>query len=180
MSDRLKRFLPLVVFAVIAAVFLSLQQRMQSGDYDPSALPSALLDKPLPDAVLPVLDNEENTVSIASLKGEPFLLNVWATWCVSCRAEHEYLNRLAGSGITVIGLNYKDSREEANKWLQNLGNPYRQALFDEDGAYGLELGVYGAPETYIVDAGGIVRYRHVGVMNQRAWDRKILPLGIDW
>lgn len=181
MSDRLKLFIPLLVFIIIGSVFYVLQQRLNTGEYDPSALPSALIGKPVPRSSLSTLEDVDTAVDVgASMRGKPFLLNVWATWCVSCRAEHEYLNKLASSGISVIGLNYKDDRNDAQRWLDQLGDPYSFVLVDADGAYGLELGVYGAPETYVIDSKGIVRYRHVGVMNQRDWDKFILPLGLNW
>jgi len=181
MPDRLKLFIPLIVFACIAAVFLVLQHRRTTGDYDPSALPSALIGKPIPASSLSTLEDANAVVDLQqAFREKPFILNVWATWCISCRAEHEYLNQLDRAGINVVGLNYKDERPEAKRWLENLGDPYTVVLVDGEGEYGLELGVYGAPETYIVDREGIVRYRHVGVLNQRAWEKFVLPLGISW
>jgi len=181
MSDRLKLFIPLLVFIVIGSVFFVLQKRLNTGEYDPSALPSALIGKPVPPSSLSTLTDADSEIDVSvKMHRKPFLLNVWATWCVACRAEHEYLNRLADTGIEVIGLNYKDDREDAQRWLDQLGDPYSFVLVDSEGTYGLELGVYGAPETYVVDSQGTVRYRHVGVMNQRAWDKFILPLGLNW
>ena len=181
MSSRFKLFIPLLIFIVIAGVFLVLQQRLKTGEYDPSALPSALVGKTLPQMALPLLGDAEQLTNTSQINpGKPFILNVWATWCIACRAEHEYLNQLAKNGITVVGLNYKDERSEALRWLENLGNPYKFNLFDSAGEYGLEIGVYGAPESYIVDGQGIVRYRHVGVLNQRVWEKTILPLGVEW
>lgn len=135
----------------------------------------------MPASSLATLADPQRTVDLATeMQGKPFLVNVWATWCVSCRAEHEYLNQLASGGINVVGLNYKDDRADAQRWLDQLGDPYSVVLVDDEGTYGLELGVYGAPETYFVDSEGVVRYRHVGVMNQKVWDRSILPLGLNW
>lgn len=180
MNARYKLFLPLIVFIVIVVVFLSLQKRMASGDYDPSELPSALVGKSLPDFNLTQLENAERQLSLNDLNELPALLNVWATWCIACKAEHAYLNQLAKNGITIYGLNYKDARLSAMKWLEKLGNPYRLNVFDDEGVLGLNMGVYGAPETYVLDENGIVRYRHVGVMNDRVWKKIILPLGISW
>ncbi|NNL57759.1 MAG: DsbE family thiol:disulfide interchange protein, partial [Pseudomonadales bacterium] len=129
---------------------------------------------------LPQLANADASVSNSDLLGAPALLNVWATWCIACRAEHAYLNQLADSGITIYGLNYKDERDAATQWLARLGNPYRLNIFDHQGRLGLDLGVYGAPETYVLDTEGIIRYRHVGVMNEQVWRDKIVVLGIDW
>ncbi|EBP0383279.1 DsbE family thiol:disulfide interchange protein, partial [Salmonella enterica] len=109
-------------------------------------------------------------------QGKPVLLNVWATWCPTCRAEHQYLNRLAAQGIRVVGLNYKDDREKAVAWLKELGNPYALSLSDSDGMLGLDLGVYGAPETFLIDGRGIIRYRHAGDLNARVWESELKPL----
>ncbi len=95
-------------------------------------------------------------------QGKPVLLNVWATWCPTCRAEHQYLNQLSAQGIRVVGMNYKDDRQKAISWLKELGNPYALSLFDGDGMLGLDLGVYGAPEAFLIDGNGIIRYRHAG------------------
>ena len=178
--SRIKLFIPLFVFALLALVFLQLEKRMISGDYDPSMLPSALIGKPLPAFSLTTLDNADLAIDAIDLNNKAALINVWATWCVSCRVEHAYLNTLAENGITIFGLNYKDDRQKANQWLARLGNPYQLNLFDVDGKLGLNMGVYGAPETYVLDANGIVRYRHVGVVDNKVWQSKILPLGLNW
>jgi len=179
-SSRIKLFIPLVVFVLLALVFLQLEKRMISGDYDPSMLPSALIGKPLPEFNLTTLDNPNTVITSINLNNKAALLNVWATWCVSCRVEHAYLNTLAEKGITIFGLNYKDDQQKANQWLTRLGNPYQLNLFDVNGKLGLNMGVYGAPETYVLDANGIVRYRHVGVVDENVWQSKILPLGLNW
>lgn len=180
MFNRIKLFIPLIIFLLLAGVFLSLEDRMISGEYDPSALPSALVGKPLPDFELSLLSDPAINKVSNDLHGKPALLNVWATWCVACRAEHAYLNLLSTRGVTIYGLNYKDDRAEANKWLQRLGNPYTFNLFDDTGQLGLNLGVYGAPETYVLDENGIIRYRHVGVLDEKTWQRKIVPLNLNW
>jgi len=108
--------------------------------------------------------------------GKPLLLNVWATWCPTCRAEHQYLNTLATKGVRVVGLNYKDDRQKAINWLNTLGNPYALSLYDGDGMLGLDLGVYGAPETFLIDGHGIIRYRHAGDLNERVWNDEVKPL----
>ena len=180
MSERLKLFAPLIVFAVLALVLLVLQNRIVTGAYDPSALPSKLIGKALPPFNLTLLDNAQVPLTNEQLDQFPALVNVWATWCIACRAEHAYLNHLAESGITIYGLNYKDERPAALQWLARLGNPYELNIFDEHGKLGLNMGVYGAPETYVLDRQGIVRYRHVGVMSETVWQEKIRPLGIRW
>ena len=180
MLNRLKLFIPLFVFILLALVFWSFEQRIISGDHDPSALPSALVGKAVPTFNLPSLNDAEVQLTNADLNQLPALLNVWATWCISCRVEHAYLNALSTRGINVYGLNYKDDREDAKLWLSRLGNPYLLNLFDSEGKLGLNLGVYGAPETYVIDRKGIIRYRHVGVMDEKVWQSKIVPLGLDW
>ncbi len=180
LRDRLPLFVPLLVFALLALVFLSLSQRQLAGDYDPTALPSALIDKPVPAFALSDLHDAERMLQRDAIMGRPALLNVWATWCVACRVEHAYLNELQNRGVRIVGVNYKDDRPAAIEWLERLGDPYAFSVFDERGDFGLSLGVYGAPETYVVDAQGIVRYRHVGILDQRVWDRHIEPLGIQW
>ena len=177
--SRIKLFIPLLVFILLALVFLQLEKRMISGDYDPSMLPSALIGKPLPEFNLTTLDNPNSVITSLELNNKAALLNVWATWCVSCRVEHAYLNTLAEKGITIFGLNYKDDQQKANQWLARLGNPYQLNLFDVNGKLGLNMGVYGAPETYVLDANGIVRYRHVGVVDEKVWQSRILPLGLN-
>ena len=165
---RLKLFLPLLAFLVLA-VFL-----FRGLSLDPTALPSARIGQPLPAFSLPALESGEQ-LSPASLEGEPALLNVWATWCYSCRVEHPYLLQLADRGVAIYGLNYKDDASKARAWLGELGDPYRQTVVDSEGSLGLDLGVYGAPETYVIDASGVVRYRHVGVVNEQVWNEVLAP-----
>lgn len=179
MLRRIKLFIPLIVFLLLALAFFQLESRMVTGDYDPSNIPSALIGKPIPAFSLSSLDDAQSNLTAADIKG-PALVNVWATWCIACRVEHAYLNELAKRGVAIYGLNYKDERDEANLWLSRLGNPYRFNLFDSEGKLGLNMGVYGAPETYVIDAEGIIRYRHVGVLDEKVWQTKILALGISF
>ena len=169
--SRFKLFIPLIIFLLVAP-FL-----WRAIGHDPSVLPSALVGKPLPDFSLPSIEDPNKILTKTDLlNGEPFLLNVWATWCVSCRVEHPYLVKLAQQGVTIHGLDYKDDRVEAMKLLQRFHDPYQINLFDELGKLVLDLGVYGAPETFLVDADGIIRYRHVGVVNEEVWRTKLAPL----
>lgn len=170
---RLKLMLPLLVFVLLALVFWSVLKR---DHYDPQYLPSALIGQPLPAFSLMQLEDEARVLTLADLPQQAFLLNVWATWCISCRVEHPYLNRLAQQGVAVVGLNYKDDRLKALQWLDDLGNPYRLNLFDPQGRLGLDLGVYGAPETYLVDRHGVVRFKHVGVVDEQVWQEQLQPL----
>ncbi len=169
MPARLKLFLPLILFALLA-LFL-----FRGLELDPRELPSALIDRPLPEFSLPALGGERQLVR-NDVIGRPALFNVWATWCISCRVEHPYLQQLADSGVPIYGINYKDEDGAARRWLQELGDPYLLNIADREGSLGLDLGVYGAPETYLVDAGGIIRYRHVGVVDERVWREVLQPL----
>jgi len=143
---------------------------------DPTKLETARLHDPLPAFSLPALLDKSHTLTEQDLKGELALLNVWATWCPSCQVEHEYLNELSSRGVNIIGLNYKDERVAATRWLTKLGNPYKFIIYDEQGRLGFDLGVYGAPETYLIDKQGTVRYRHVGVVNHQVWQGIFMPL----
>ena len=155
--------------------------RNAEGD-DPTNLESALIGKPVPKFRLESLDNPGQFYQADVLtQGKPVLLNVWATWCPTCRAEHQYLNQLSAQGIRVVGMNYKDDRQKAISWLKELGNPYALSLFDGDGMLGLDLGVYGAPETFLIDGNGIIRYRHAGTLRIFQYIRlrnlKLQPVG---
>jgi cytochrome c biogenesis protein CcmG/thiol:disulfide interchange protein DsbE len=130
--------------------------------------------QPLPDFDLQVLGRTYRR-SAGQWRGQPALLNVWATWCFSCRVEHPYLLDLAASGVTIYGLNYKDDPTKALTWLEELGNPYTETVVDINGDFGFDLGVYGAPETYVIDAAGTVQHRHVGVVDERVWTEQLAP-----
>ncbi|KGE03414.1 DsbE family thiol:disulfide interchange protein [Pseudohaliea rubra] len=169
MAPRLKLFIPLALFGVLA---LLLARGLQ---LDPKELPSALIDRPLPNFSLPALESGDMLTN-ATVTGEVALFNVWATWCITCRVEHPYLEKLAAAGVPIYGINYKDDSSAARRWLAELGNPYRANIVDAEGTLGLDLGVYGAPETYLVDGAGIVRYRHVGEVNDRIWESTLGPL----
>ncbi|HEO9031851.1 MULTISPECIES: DsbE family thiol:disulfide interchange protein [Serratia] len=174
--NRKLLFIPLVLFLLLVAA-LMVQLTRNAGGEDPTMLESALIGKPVPTFRLESLDQPGKTYDQAVLHdGKPILLNVWATWCPTCRAEHQYLNTLAARGVRVVGLNYKDDRAKAVTWLNSLGNPYALSLYDGDGMLGLDLGVYGAPETFLIDGQGIIRYRHAGDMNERVWQQEVLPL----
>lgn len=174
--NRKLLFIPLVLFMLLVLAFVIQLQRNAGGE-DPTMLESALIGKRVPEFKLESLDQPGKTFDQGVLHdGKPMLLNVWATWCPTCYAEHQYLNKLAAKGIRVVGLNYKDDRQKAVKWLNDLGNPYALSLYDGDGMLGLDLGVYGAPETFLIDGNGIIRYRHAGDLNDRVWQQEIEPL----
>jgi cytochrome c biogenesis protein CcmG, thiol:disulfide interchange protein DsbE len=161
--------LPLLVFIGLA---LLLGSRLGT---DPSALPSARIGKPMPDFQLSALESPSKILTAADVKGQVLFLNVWATWCISCQVEHPVLKHMAEQGVPIIGINYKDYREAAQKYLQLHGNPFRFSVFDEKGDLGLDLGVYGAPETYLVDKDGHIRYRFIGVLDADKWENVLRP-----
>ena len=168
----MKRYLlPLIVFAVLVG-FLAVGLKL-----DPREVPSPLIDKPAPAFSLPRLDAPEQQLTLSDLKGKVWLLNVWASWCVACRIEHPVLVELAKSGaVPIYGLNYKDQREDALAWLAKHGDPYRLSLSDSKGLVGIDFGVYGVPETFVIDKNGTIRLKHIGPVTPEVLRDTILPL----
>ncbi len=168
------RFLPLIAFIGLA-LLLFVGVQMNSGK-DNTAIPSPLIGKSAPQFSLPVLNQPDKMVKTDDLKGQSYLLNVWGSWCPACQIEHPIISELAKSGkVKVVGYNYKDEAIAANQWLQQFGNPYDLILFDEAGRVALDWGIYGAPETFLVDANGIVIWKHVGPITPEIIDAEILP-----
>ena len=165
-----KYALPLVIFLVIAG-FLAIGLRL-----DPREVPSPFIGKPAPAFTLPVLERRGQTFSPEQARGRPWLLNVWAPWCRTCRKEHPFLMQLAASGVAVYGLNWQDTGREAAALLASIGNPYVLNAVDLDGRAGIDWGVTGVPETFLIDADGIIRAKHSGPLSERAWKRKFAPL----
>ena len=165
------RFLiPIVLFGVLVAVFSVGLQR------DPSFVPSPLIGKAAPSFSLQALQAPDQVVSDADLRGRVSLLNVWATWCVGCRQEHETLNKIADlNDVPIFGLNWKDDAQQALTWLAELGNPYVATAFDADGKVAIDWGVYGAPETFLIDANGIIIYRHISPLTMEIWQTEFVP-----
>ncbi|RBP48609.1 DsbE family thiol:disulfide interchange protein [Arenicella xantha] len=161
---------PLVVFIAIAAL-LGIGLTM-----NPRDIPSTMLDKPAPNFSLPVLANPQQTFSPSDLKGQRWVLNVWASWCVSCRYEHPLLNQLASNGATIVGLNYKDEPDKAAQWLAERGNPYTVSPLDQQGRAGIEWGVIAVPETFIIDEAGNVIYKHTGPITPELVANEFVPL----
>ncbi|MCB1742761.1 MAG: DsbE family thiol:disulfide interchange protein [Gammaproteobacteria bacterium] len=165
------RYAPLGIFAVVVVVFLVGLTR------DPREVPSPLIGKPVPEFSLETLSHPQTRIARADLLGKITLINFWATWCVGCREEHPLLIEVAREpGVTLIGMNYKDERPAALDWLRRHGDPYRQSGFDQSGRLGLDLGVYGLPETFLVDAEGTVIYKQTGPLTPRIWERELRPL----
>ncbi len=167
----LRYLIPLVLFLALA-VFLAIGLTR-----DPHELKSVLINKPAPAFHLPQLKAADKTISTEDLRGKVWLLNVWASWCVACRDEHPWLIEYAKSGVVPIyGLNYKDRREDALASLEELGDPYTVSAVDFDGRVAIDYGVYGAPETYVIDKSGMIRLKHVGPLMPDVWSKEILPV----
>lgn len=166
------RFLvPLAVFVVLVG-FLVVGLGLK-----PREVPSPLIGKPAPEFQLQQLHESGKTLASKENLGKVWLLNVWASWCVSCREEHPLLVDLAKSGIVpVYGLNYKDQRDDALRWLKQFGDPYTVSIVDPEGRTGIDYGVYGVPETYVIDKNGVIRYKQIGPVTVDALKTKILPL----
>ena len=167
----MSRFLiPFVLVAVMIPVFVIGLNR------DPSEIPSPLLLKPAPQFELPRLKHPDQNVGSADYEGRLALLNVWATWCVGCRQEHDYLLKLTSeTDIPMYGLNWRDRRNDALTWLQRLGDPYVASAYDEDGRVGIDWGVYGAPETFLIGPDGVILYKHISPMTEEVWRREFQP-----
>ena len=163
-------YIPLLLFMVLA-IFLVVGLKL-----NPSLIPSPLLNKPAPEIALPQLHEPDQLIKTADFKGKVWLLNVWASWCTTCRAEHPLLIELLQDEVFLVGLNYKDEPTNATKWLADLGNPYQFSAVDATGAVGLNWGVYGVPETFVIDANGTIRHKHVGPLSKTDIVSTILPL----
>jgi cytochrome c biogenesis protein CcmG/thiol:disulfide interchange protein DsbE len=167
----MRNWLPLLVFAVLV-IFLGIGLYL-----DPREVPSPLIDKPAPAFSAPQLHHPEQAFAPQQFKGKVWILNVWASWCVSCRAEHAVLNEFAKKGlVTLVGLNYKDEPADARQWLGMLGNPYQLSVMDKDGKIGLDWGVYGVPESFVIDKKGIVRHKHIGPVDEKSLQDELIPL----
>ena len=167
----MKRFLPLGIFLLLA-VFLAVGLRL-----DPREVPSPLIGKAAPPFRLPQLQDPGRILGTEELKGKVWILNVWASWCVACLEEHPILVEFSKRNVLPIyGLNYKDKREDALEWLGKHGNPYTLSIQDGDGRVGIDYGVYGVPETYVIDRNGVIRYKRIGPVTTPILQEKILPL----
>ncbi len=164
-------FLPLILFVVLVGFLLVGLRR------DPHEVPSPLINKSAPDFHLPQLQKATATFSAKEMRGKVWLLNFWGTWCVACREEHPLLVQYAKTGVVPIyGVDYKDERAAALQWLGEFGNPYALTAFDVDGRVSIDYGVYGAPESYLIDRNGVIRFKQIGPITEDVWQNKILPL----
>jgi len=165
-------------FLIPLGIFGALVALLYAGLYlNPREVPSPLIDTPAPAFSLPQLHDTGKTLSRQDLLGKVYLLNVWASWCVSCRDEQPVLMQLAQTKqVEMYGLNYKDQRADALRWLEIFGNPYVASVSDMDGRVGIDWGVYGVPETFVIDRGGVIRYKHIGPVTPADLDTKLMPL----
>mgnify|MGYP005987999519 CR=1 FL=1 len=169
--NKVIRFLPLILVIALGVVLY------RGLSLNPAEMPSALVGNPMPDFALPTLSNPNGTVTKADLKGDIVLLNVWATWCPTCKYEHPYLFELSKDPqLKLYGINYKDELLAANEWLTHYEDPYVFSIFDKDGLLGVKLGVFGAPETFVIDHHGIIRKRFAGALDLRVWRKEFEPL----
>ena len=168
--SRLKLFVPVGAFLVLALL-------LWRGLYlDPRTLPSVLIDKPLPEFELPTVEMADALVSKDDLPDEPFLLNIWGSYCLPCLQENPIFMAAAKQDLVpIVGINYRDKPHLAQMWLEDNGSPFDFSIVDEDGRLGIDLGVYGAPETFIIDGNGTIRYKHIGVIDYETWDNEIMP-----
>jgi cytochrome c biogenesis protein CcmG/thiol:disulfide interchange protein DsbE len=168
-----KQFMtPLIIFGLLVVLLVvGLMKAKYVRD-----VPSPLIGKAVPEFSIPTVEDQQKVFSNKDLKGQVSLVNIWASWCVSCRAEHRLLNVIAGQGIKIYGINYKDELTDARRWLSAYGNPYVKSAHDITGRAGIDWGVYGTPETFVIDKKGMIRYKHTGPVYQQDIDEKILPM----
>ena len=168
---KARYLIPLGLFLVIA-VFLAVGLQL-----DPKTVPSPFIDKPAPQFTVPDLLEPSRTVSPSDMEGRMWVMNVWATWCPECWREHDYLLHLArNEGVPIVGLNWKDEPKEARAMLRRLGNPFVMVGNDRDGNAGIDWGVYGAPETFLIDREGVIRHKHVGALTPEVWKEDFQPV----
>jgi cytochrome c biogenesis protein CcmG/thiol:disulfide interchange protein DsbE len=171
MKRKLIFLLPLVAFIALASFFL------RGLWLDPREVPSPLIGKPAPQFERPKLATPDEKITNKDLQGQVWILNVWASWCAPCREEHPVWNEFARKKlVTLVGLNYKDQDDAAKRWLRDLGDPYTVSIADRDGGVGIDFGVYGVPETFVIDRTGVIRFKHIGAMTSTVLEKKIVPL----
>ncbi len=173
---RLSYMVPVAAFVGLAAVFGFYLYQVSAGGKNISDIPSALIDKPAPEFSLPPIEGRDDGFASSDLAGKVSLVNVFASWCLPCRVEHPILMRLSREGVPVYGINHKDKAEDARRFLAELGNPYLRIGADRGGRVSIDWGVYGYPETFIVDRAGRIRYKHIGPIMPRDLEELIRPI----
>jgi len=172
-----KFFVPIIGFVLLFALLGYALIEIRSGDMSPREIPSPLVGKPLPEFKLTDLHHPGKNYTKNDFAGKVFLMNIWASWCVACREEHPLLKVLPKQeGVALIGVDYKDQNPDGLAFLKEMGDPYDLIMTDNNGRYGIDLGVYGVPETFVVDSNGIIRYKQIGPITLESWHSKIAPL----
>lgn len=166
------RYVLLIGFFIIMGVFALVLDRMGKGEYNPRDIPTEFIGKPAPQIHVPTLFDADKMLNTEQFRGQLWLLNIWGTWCPECWREHAFLNELKKAGVPIVGLNWRDERTEAIAMLNQLGNPFVEIGFDPDSSVAMDWGVYGAPETFLVDAQGVVIAKHAGGLNPDVWQKK--------
>jgi len=170
-KSKLRYLIPLAIFVVLAGFLF------KGLFLNPREVPSPLVNKPAPQFTLAQLADPQKAFGPKDMQGQVWLFNVWASWCVACRQEHPLLVELAKrKAVPIVGLNYKDKPDEAQAWLAKLGNPYDLSVKDMDGRVGIDYGVYGVPETFLIDKNGVIRYKQIGPITEEVWTKKMLPM----
>lgn len=164
---RIRLFIPLIIFVFLSALLYWGMSR------NPDELPSVLIGKQLPEFTLPTLNNPNAKVARENIIGKPFIMNFWASWCTTCKQEHAFLNELSANGIQIVGVNYKDDADAAKAILKDLKDPYSVNVVDQSGRYAIDMGVFGAPESFVVDANGIIVEKVVGAIDESVWQTKL-------
>lgn len=167
-----KAVIPLIIFLLLAGLFLFVLGQMNKGEYNPRDIPTEFIGRTAPEFSLPELYQSEKHVGPSQYQGKVWLLNVWGTWCAECWREHDFLLQLAQQDIPILGLNWRDDAADAKNMLARLGNPFDQVAFDPNSSAVIDWGVYGAPETFLIDAEGIIREKHKGALNAAIWQEK--------
>ena len=174
-SRRLLFLIPAALFLLLVGFFVYRLALIERGNM-PNAIPSVMIGKSVPVFDLPSLFDGKPRVTSADLKGRVTLVSVFASWCLECRGDHPYLADIKKAGIALVGINYKDKPEEARSWLEKVGNPYDRIASDRDGRVAIDFGVYGVPESYLIDKNGVIRFKQTGALTVEDIQRKILPL----
>jgi cytochrome c biogenesis protein CcmG, thiol:disulfide interchange protein DsbE len=164
---RFRLFIPLFIFVALSGLLYWGLSR------NPDELPSVLIGRALPEFSLPNLEDPSRSITRADVVGKPFLLNVWASWCPTCKDEHPFLNQLRDSGVKIVGVNYRDEDDAAKEILRLYNNPYALNMIDREGKFGIDLGVYGAPETFVVAASGVIVHKVVGAIDEAIWQKEL-------